>query len=189
MNKLLALIVAILVMIVISGVYNYHYNKSQENLINYYSGDVENNLNDTNEYVKQIKSDIEKIQIYENSKTIDIALTKEIYGDDVEEFKNALEIEDDVTGQLITDEKNFVTIIPTPDFLNNQTYFYKNGKIIAYREDFMGIGGSATYYFEDDKLVFVDETDVEEEMNFVSEDANNIIQRSQEIFKKFLSQF
>lgn len=185
MNKIIATIFAVLLIYVISNVYNYNYDKFQQDAFDSHSGDV---IEDKDEDITKIKNYIEKIQIYENSKTIDIALTKEIYGDDVEEFKNALEIEDDVTGQLITDEKNFVTIIPTPDFLNNQTYFYKNGKIIAYREDFMGIGGSATYYFEDDKLVFVDETDVEEEMNFVSEDANNIIQRAEEIFKQFLSQ-
>ena len=117
-----------------------------------------------------------------NGKSLD-----DITLDDVEEFKKALEIEEDVSGQLITDEKTFVTIIPTSDFLNNQTYYYNDEKLIAYRVDFMGIGGSATYYFKNDELVFIDETNVEEEMNFVSEDANNIIQRSQEIFKQFLS--
>ena len=56
-----------------------------------------------------------------NGKSLD-----DITLDDVEEFKKALEIEEDVSGQLITDEKTFVTIIPTSDFLNNQTYYYNH---------------------------------------------------------------
>ena len=143
---------------------------SQESIFN-----VEEYIKDVNKY----------ISIFGETTTFDIALTEEIYGKDVTDFKQTLEIED-VWGNIITDEKSFVTIIPMPDFLDNQTYYFKGDKLVAYREDFIGIGGSVTYYFKDNEIVYIDESKIEKEMVFEAENEKNIIERSNNVYERIL---
>ena len=69
--------------------------------------------------------------------------------------------------------------------LYNQSYYFENGKLVAYKRDFMGIGGSVTYYFKDDKLVFIDESKIEPEMVFEREDMASILVRATNVYKSF----
>ena len=161
---------------VIFSTWGYDYAPPEENP---YDNDADAEFNVT-EYVKDIQ---EYILQAKESKTFDIALTEEIYGKEITEYIQTLEIED-VWGSISTDEKSFVTIIPMPDFLDNQTYYFKEDKLVAYKEDFMGIGGSVTYYFKDNEIVFIDESKIEEEMVFEAESANDIIERSNNVYEK-----
>ena len=136
-------------------------------------------------YVNEIKDDVASLSKVSDTKTLDIILTEDIYGSELAEYKENLETED-IFAQLITDEKNFVTIMPMPDFLNNQNYYFKEGKLVAYKEEFIGIGGAATYYFENNELLFIDETEIEEEMTFVSKDINSILERVNVIYKNYI---
>ena len=156
-----------------------------------YASPVENPYIDTNqeakfdleEYINEVKKHMEQSG---NQETFNLSLTEDIYGKEVSEYKQALEIED-VLGTIIYDRKNFVTIIPMPDFLDNQSYYYQEGKLVAYKKDFMGIGGSVTYYFRNDEIIFIDESKIEEEMVFTSENIEAILERANNIYQKFLN--
>lgn len=137
---------------------------------------------DIQEYVKNIEENILKSK---ESKTFDITLTEELYGKELTEFMEAIEV-DEVLGTIVTDEESFVTIIPMTDFLDNQNYYFEEGKLVAYKEDFMGIGGSVTYYFKDNELIYIDETKIEEEMNFVNEDEENILKRASTVYEQIV---
>ena len=164
---------------VIFSTWGYDYAPPEDNP---YTNNDEELKFDVEDYVKNTEEYISKSG---EIKIFDIDLTEDIYGKEVTEFKQTLEIEE-VFGSIMTDEKSFVTIIPMPDFLDNQSYYFQDGKLVAYKKDFMGIGGSVTYYFKDDKIVFIDETKIEEEMVFVSEEENDILERANNVYKKFL---
>lgn len=164
---------------VIFSTWGYDYAPPEEN--SYMNNDLEVKF-DLSGYVKDVQKYISKSG---ESKTFDIILTEDIYGKEVTEFKESLEIEE-VFGSIMTDEENFVTIIPMPDFLDNQSYYFQDEKLVAYRKDFMGIGGSVTYYFKDDKIVFIDETKIEEEMVFASEKEEDILERANNVYERFL---
>ena len=163
---------------VIFSTWGYDYAPPEVNPNN--DSDLEFNLE---EYVKNIQ---EYISISGENKTFNVSLTEDIYGTEVTEFKQSLEVED-VLGSILTDDRTFVTIIPMPDFLDNQSYYYQDGKLVAYKKDFMGIGGSVTYYFRNDEVVFAGESKIEEEMTFTSEKAEDILERANNIYEKFLN--
>ena len=165
---------------VIFSTWGYDYAPPEED--SYMNNDLEVKF-EVSEYIKDVQEDISKSG---ESKIFDIILTEDIYGKEVTEFKESLEIEE-VFGSIMTDEESFVTIIPMPDFLDNQSYYFEDGKLVAYKKDFMGIGGSVTYYFKDDKIVFIDETKIEEEMIFTSEDAEDILERANNVYEIFLT--
>lgn len=135
------------------------------------------------EYVETVEGYISKL---DENKTFNVSLTEDIYGTELAEFKQSLEVEE-VLGSILTDESSFVTIIPMPDFLDNQSYYYQEGTLVAYKKDFMGIGGSVTYYFRNDEIIFIDESKIEEEMVFTSENAEDILERANNIYEKFLN--
>ena len=76
--------------------------------------------------------------------------------------------------------------MPFPDFLDNQNYYFEDGSLVAYKEEFMGIGGNVTYYFKDNELLFIDETNIEEEMTFESENPEWILRRAKNVYKEFI---
>ena len=165
---------------VIFSTWGYDYAPPEEDL--YMNNDLELKF-DLSEYIKDVEKYITKSG---ESKTFDMILTEAIYGKELTEFKQLLEVKE-VSGSIITDEKSFVTIIPMPDFLDNQSYYFEGEKLVAYKKEFMGIGGSVTYYFKDDKIIYVDETKIEEEMIFTSEDAKDILERANNVYERFLT--
>lgn len=134
------------------------------------------------EYIEKIE---EKISMASGEKYTEIVLTEAIYGPEVIKYTALLDI-DEVSGNILTDEKSFVTIIPFPDFLDNQNYYFEDGSLVAYKEEFMGIGGSVTYYFKENELVFIDETNIEEEMTFESENPEWILRRAKNVYDEFI---
>ena len=133
------------------------------------------------EYIEGIE---EKIIMASGEKNTETVLTEAIYGPEVIKYTALLDI-DEVSGNILTDEKSFVTIIPFPDFLDNQNYYFEDEKLVAYKREFMGIGGEVTYYFKGSELIFIDETKIEKEMIFESEDINDIMQRANSVYKLF----
>lgn len=134
------------------------------------------------EYIERIE---EKILMASGEKYTEIVLTGAIYGPELIKYTALLDI-DEVSGNILTDEKSFVTIMPFPDFLDNQNYYFEDGSLVAYKEEFMGIGGNVTYYFKDNELLFIDETNIEEEMTFESENPEWILRRAKNVYKEFI---
>ena len=141
--------------------------------------------NDDYEYVLEIKNEIISKKDLENAKTYDITLSKEIYGDELTEYKEITKV-NDVTAKVITDEESFVYIIPTPDFLDNQIFYFKDGKKVAYVEEFVGIGGEAEYYLKNGELVFINKEGIEESMIFNPVDINEVLVRANTVYSKYI---
>lgn len=138
------------------------------------------------DYVVQIKNEvISKKETAENTKEYDVVLSKTMYGEELEEYKNITKVEE-VTAKVITDEKTFVQIIPTPDFLNNQTFYFSEGKKVAYVKEFVGIGGEVEYYLKNGEIVFINKAGIEENMIFVPENANDMLTRANNIYNKYI---
>lgn len=137
-------------------------------------------------YIDAIMRLVEKIEgaNEEGKNTGEILITSEMFGDEIEEFKNSLEVEE-VGGELETYKDEYLAILPYSDFLDVQKYYYVAGELVMYRREFMGIGGYANYYFLNGRLIEV-KTEVESEMNFQQEKEDEIIKRARFNYEGFL---
>ncbi len=122
----------------------------------------------------------------ENSTVIDTTVTDLELGNEAKDYMESFET-DSVIAEVIKHDKNAIMIVPAPDFLNIQTFYYSGDKLVLYRCEFIGIGGEANYYFRDGKKIDL-KTEVEEEMNFQEENAEEILKRSEEVYNKFMKQ-
>lgn len=115
-----------------------------------------------------------------------VSITKEMYGSEIEEFQNTLEVEE-VLGEIETYEDKYVAVLPYSDFLDAQKYYYVAGKLVMYSREFMGIGGRVNYYFLDGKLMQV-ETELEPNFQIEQEDSEEILERAEFNYQTFLNE-
>ncbi len=134
-------------------------------------------------YYAKIKNYIEGIN--QNDEFIDDVLYKEIYGEDLEDYIIDLGEEGSLGARVYTDNKNFVGIIPYSDFLNNQYFYFKDNKFVAYIKEFCGIGGKIKYYFRYGKLIKVEE-EVEEDFEVNQEEEKDILSKANEVYNKYI---
>lgn len=78
-----------------------------------------------------------------------------------------------------------VAIIPAPDFLNNQIYYFnKYGSLMMYESESMGVGGSIKYYFSNRELI-KEENNLEAEIEVKFESEKDILRRADNIYDSF----
>lgn len=141
-------------------------------------------------YVGEDYSDRIKAGVIEKSQSvsgevIEDDLYSDIYGTELDEIMK--EFEGTKFGaDVITDKKTFVTIIPYSDFLDNQSYYYKNGKFVAYVRDFIGVGGSFRYYFKNGKLIKIEKNIEEDPSLFQEENTEKILKAAEFVKEKYI---
>lgn len=114
---------------------------------------------------------------------LDVDILGDMYGDFWDIF------ETDKLSASVRRTENAVFIIPTPDLLNSQEfYYYDDNTLAAYVIDFVGVGGQAKYYFNDNKLIDI-VVEVEEEITIDHESEEEILKRAEKIFEKYLLNF
>lgn len=80
-----------------------------------------------------------------------------------------------------------IAIMPAPDFLNNQIYYFnKYGALMMYESDFIGVGGSVKYYFSNGKLI-EKESNLQAELHVEFENEKDILERSDIIYETFVT--
>ncbi len=190
-GKRFFLVVLLIVLVAGVVVWKTKFENNQENGVNdHESGD---NVNASGEvtfdkvkYVNEINSYIEEVdknsgdRIQYNT----LATTDEL-GSDIEEFVKNFNTEGAYSTINIVKNK-LVEIIPASDFLNLQSYYYRNGELVMYRCDFIGIGGCARYYFKDKSQVALI-TSVEPEMDFKPEQSTSIMKRAENNYSDFFT--
>lgn len=132
---------------------------------------------DNSTYIKEI--DAYAQNIYNSSGEWlkrDGLITANEFGSDIDEFLMFFDTLGEYSNINILENK-FVEIIPASDFLDIQSYYYKDNNLVLYERDFIGIGGFAKYYFKDGNLIEI-VTEVEPEMNFTPENMDDILKRA-----------
>lgn len=119
----------------------------------------------------------------QNYTPIQVELKDAIYGSELLAVKEAFET--GISADIYTDHESFIYVMPMPDALDNMIFYYQNGKLTAYTREFMGIGGSVTYYFNHDKLISIDKTKLEPEMEFTPENTVSIIIKSESAWNEY----
>lgn len=138
------------------------------------------------DYSARIKKGIiEQSKNVSGEAIVEEELGSDIYGKEIEELVK--EFEGTKFGaDIVTDKKTFVTIIPYSDFLDNQSYYYKNGKLVAYVREFIGIGGSFEYYFKNGKLIEIVKNIEEDPKLFEEESTEKILKAAEVVKDKYL---
>lgn len=78
-----------------------------------------------------------------------------------------------------------IAIMPAPDFLNNQIYYFnKYGLLMMYESESMGVGGSIKYYFSNGKLI-QKENNLQADLQAKFESEKNILDRADVIYEAF----
>lgn len=78
-----------------------------------------------------------------------------------------------------------IAIMPVPDFLNNQIYYFnKYGLLMMYESVSMGVGGSIKYYFSNGELI-EEENNLEAEIEVKFESEKDILDRADVIYEAF----
>lgn len=183
----------ILLIILVAGVVIWktqYENSGEDSINNFESGDSKDTSGeialDKVKYVSEINSYVEDIEKNSGDRIqYDTLATTDELGSDIEEFINNFNTAGAYSTINIVKNK-FIEIIPASDFLNLQSYYYKDGELVMYRCDFIGIGGSAKYYFKDKTQVALI-TSVEPEMNFKPEQSTNIIKRAENNYSDFFT--
>lgn len=115
----------------------------------------------------------------ENSTILNKEVTDLELGVEAKEYMEGFET-DSVSAEVLKHTNNAIMIVPAPDFLDIQSFYYSGDNLVLYKREFIGIGGEASYYFRDGKKIAV-KTEVEEEMNFEEEKAEDILKRAMHI--------
>lgn len=79
-----------------------------------------------------------------------------------------------------------ITIIPMPDSLNQQTYYYDEGECVLYISSSHTIGGEIWYYFSNGKLIGTKKTDGLKEIDSPLEEVNDITLKAKKIYDKYM---
>lgn len=79
-----------------------------------------------------------------------------------------------------------ITIIPMPDSLNQQTYYYNKGELVLYISTSNTVGGQIWYYFSNGKLIGTKKTDGLKEIDAALEDVNDVLSKSKNIYEKYM---
>lgn len=80
-----------------------------------------------------------------------------------------------------------VTLIPAPDFIDNQVYhYYDDGTLALYVSVSNTVGGQVKYYFYQDKLVETKNELAEPGLNPQLLDENDILTRAKLVYEKYM---
>ncbi len=190
-NKSFIIVVVLIALVIGFGIWKTTYKNNEEDIIKPSKSGDETNISgeaslDKVKYVNDINSYVEEIN--KNSGDMiqynTLATTDEL-GSDIEEFINSFNTEGAYSTINVLKNK-LIEIIPASDFLDLQSYYYKDGDLVMYKRDFIGIGGCAKYYFKDGEQVALI-TLVEPEMNFKPEQSANIIKRAKNNYLDFFT--
>ncbi len=78
-----------------------------------------------------------------------------------------------------------IAIMPAPDFLNNQIYYFnKYGLLMMYESVSLGVGGSIKYYFSNGELI-EEENGLQAEVQVKYENEKDILDRADVIYEAF----
>lgn len=162
-----------------------------ENINNTENNSNENIENPEKTQVLTIEEKENKIKEIENqnrtsnlTKTLEDNVGIDVMGTKNTEFlestgMDAISINVQVAGTM-------VYIIPAPDFIDNAQYHYdENGNLVLYICELTGIGGEIRYYFENGNLLS-QSYNVEEGAQINFENAEEIIQRANIIYEKYM---
>lgn len=140
--------------------------------------------------IENIKKEIDEIvfqsDIISSKKQKEDMVGTEILGETVKGFMESFEVEQvNVNVEIIGDS---VRIIPLPDFLNNQYFYYdKNGALVLYITESNGIGGRGKYYFYGEELIEI-VNEMEENAELPNEEVNDILNKSKNVYEKYMKQ-
>ncbi len=154
------------------------------------SGDVTNievdyskKIIEIDEFVNPIKADLENdINIRRES----INVTESEIGSIANEYMATFET-DELPATAIIHKDDMVIIAPITDFLDTQYYYFKEGKLVMYVREFMGVGGNITYYFDGEEIISVKEN-IEAGIVVVKEEVQDILSMANNNYTKFVSQ-
>lgn len=113
------------------------------------------------------------------------SITDAEYGEVATDFLKNFDVEF-VASTVYVHSGDMVMISPYSDFLDIESFYFQKEKLVLYRRDFIGIGGNAKYYFEDDKLVHI-AGEIDEDMFFTEEEEADILQRAQNVYSRFIN--
>lgn len=182
----------ILIIAIIIGAFFWIKSKENNEIISNdksYSGDVNESgeiaFNKV-EYVNEINLYTEEIEKKSGDRIQYNALaTTDELGNDIESFITSF----DALGAYSTFnivKNRLVEIVPASDFLDIQGYYYRDGNLVMYKREFMGIGGNVKYYFKDGELVALI-TKIEPEMDFTPEKSAEILKRASNNYEDFFT--
>lgn len=120
---------------------------------------------------------------------MDDVIGKGILDKDVDDFLESFE-QEEVYVQVykVSNSKGDIKIIivPAPDFLNNQVfYFDKDGKLLSYVSESNGVGGTVEYYFNNDNLL-KEENKIDEKIEgFEFEDSTDILAKAKRVYERY----
>lgn len=120
--------------------------------------------------------------------TLTEELTEKELGEEALSLMEALEL-NSLTADLKVHRPGYIFVSPYSDFMNLETYYFKDSKLVMYVCEFAGIGGSVKYYFKDDEVVnFVDNS--EPEMNWIPtpENEKKILEKANALFFKYIDE-
>ena len=157
------------------------------------------NLNISGENIQndQEYSEAEKVQIVDKINVIEgqnnsanVKSTQEdslgldVLGIENKDLFDAFDIKEmSVTVQVAG---SMVYILPASDFVNNGQYHYdKEGNLILYISELMGVGGEIRYYFNNNDLVTI-EKKIEEQIDINYENKDEILSRAKLIYNKYM---
>ena len=187
-KKLLIAILAIIIVAMLAM-----WGMSKQNVKEPTNDNISGDVNESGEivmdkvsYVKSINSYVDEILASSGDKLkYDTLVTTDEVGNEIDDFVKSF----NTVGAYATIEitKNrAIEIIPASDFLDIQSYYYKGGDLVLYKRDFIGIGGSAKYYFKDGEQVAL-VTDVEDAMKFTPERSADITKRASNNYLDFFT--
>lgn len=215
MKSFLRFIVSLLVIAIICGTVYYMLNvknieqpknNNEENINNEIEINDKENVIDNNENTNENSNEINDSQENEINKQksniediisrnrnnvfkdyIDDSLDNTILGNMYDSFFDIFET-DKLSVNIRRTEKA-VFIIPTPDLLNSQEfYYYDDNTLAAYVIDFVGVGGQVKYYFHNNKLIDT-VIEIDEEIEITHETEEEILKRAAMVYEKYLLNF
>lgn len=147
-----------------------------------------NNLIDKNK-IEEINSIVNSFEPIKFEETHSQELNELFLGKEVKEYLETFEL----TEVSVNVSKNInnlgmeIVIIPAPDFLNNQYFYYNNeGKLIFYKNESVGVGGSIIYYFNNERLI-KKENKIEENIEVEFEDESDILFKAYNLYDRYIN--
>lgn len=148
-----------------------------EDGIEFVSGDIEEKISKIN--LIETKNNLSNL-----AKSLEDSLGADIMGTKNQDYFDSF----DMTEMAVTVQVagSMIYIIPFPDLVDNAQYHYdKDGNLVLYICELIGVGGEVRYYFENG-IPLTQETNVEEDIPINYESTNEIIERSKLIYDKYM---
>ncbi len=136
--------------------------------------------------IDELKNNLDALPM---SDGLDDLVSEGVLGDEVDEFIKLLD-SPEIMVRVYQETKDGVgtklIIVPAPDFLDNQIFYYdEDENLVMYIAESNGVGGTVDYYFNDD-ILLKSVNNLEENVETIFEAGEDILERADALYERYI---